>query len=226
MERTDIHPNVILQELLAKNPRKDKAEKLRQLNDICASHYAKSKIIRDFTLPSIGRICRMQGLFKTERTLYNACSKDYCDLINAWAAYSGPSSVKVSKIRPDVPVEHQYLLKIEDHALRSIIQSIIAQRDKLNKQLNIMKSQLKIQVDQRPVSTVVSIDEPSEWKTKNEPFLTDSEINALKKAISAEFMEDQGWLAGSDGEVYTAGGAIVFDPGFVTAIKKIVDRLT
>ena len=223
MEKTDIHPDVLLQELLAKNPRKDKAEKLRQLNEICADHHAQNKILRDFTLPSIGRLCRMQGLFKTERTLYNACSKDYCDLINAWAAYSGSSSVKISKGRTELPTEHLYLLKIEDHALRSIMQSVIAQRDKLKQQLDIVKSQIRIQVDQRPAGTAVAINESPQFGMEHMPILTDSERNALKKAISLGFMEDQGWVIGSDGEVYADSGAVVFEPGFVTAIKKITD---
>lgn len=223
MEKTDIHPDVLLQELLAKNPRKDKAEKLRQLNEICSDHYDQNRILRDFTLPSIGRLCRMKGLFKTERTLYNACSKDYCDLINAWAAYSGSSSVKISKGKMDLPAEHRYLFKIEDHALRSIMQSIIAQRDKLKKQLDIVKSQMRIQIDQRPAGIVTAINESAQFGMVHMPLLTDSEKNALIRAISFEFMEDQGWVIGSDGEVYADSGAVVFEPGFVTAIKKIID---
>ncbi|MBP2666365.1 MAG: hypothetical protein H6Q76_1345 [Firmicutes bacterium] len=224
MHKIDVHPDAVLETLLAKNPRSDKAEKLRRLHVICARHNSQVQALRDFTLASIGRLCKSHGLFKTERTLYNAGSEDYCLLINAWAAFSGPTSVKVTGREPKLPPEHQYLLKIDDHALRGIMQSVIAQRDKYKQQLNILKTQTRIEIDQRPRGAVIGDDNATKLFKGLKEKLTNSERDALCHAISQDFLEDRGWQIGSDGEIYSDNGTLLFYPGFATGIKKVLEE--
>lgn len=52
--------------------------------------------------------------------------------------------------------------------------------------------------------------------------LTDSERDALQKAISDGFLVDQGWKLGPGGDISTASGRILFEPGYVTAIRKVL----
>lgn len=222
MVKTDVHPNDVLETLLAKNPRSDKAAKLRQLHSICADHHAQSHAVRDFSLASVGRLCKSQSLFKTERTLYNAGSEDYCTLINAWATFSGSTSVKVTRQEPKVPPEHRYLTRIDDHAIRSIMQGVIAQRDKFKQQLHVLKQQVRIDIDQRPLGAVVGNDSATTVLIGLKGQFTDSERQSLARAISLDFLEDHGWKLGSDGEIYAANGTLLFDPGFATAIAKIL----
>lgn len=52
--------------------------------------------------------------------------------------------------------------------------------------------------------------------------LTDSERQALRKAVSDEFLESKGWREAEHGEIVTDKGRTVFDPGFATAIRKVL----
>ncbi|WP_420852641.1 gamma-mobile-trio protein GmtX [Rhodoferax antarcticus] len=49
-----------------------------------------------------------------------------------------------------------------------------------------------------------------------------SESDALNRAILKEFLADQGWAIGQDGEIITPTGRTLFEPGFVTAIRKVL----
>jgi hypothetical protein len=51
--------------------------------------------------------------------------------------------------------------------------------------------------------------------------LTDSEREALRKAVSKEFLTDEGWILGEDGEVLS-DGRMLYDPGYVGAIRKLL----
>lgn len=97
MEQTSVHPDEVLRALLDKGPRSQKAAHLKALHSICASQYAiKNQAMRDFSLPTIGRVCEVNGILKG-RVLYNAASKDYVELIKAWASYSGTPDIKLPK---------------------------------------------------------------------------------------------------------------------------------
>lgn len=51
---------------------------------------------------------------------------------------------------------HDCLKRIKDLATRSIMQAIIAARDKLMAQLNTLKANTKLTIDKRPLGTAVS----------------------------------------------------------------------
>jgi hypothetical protein len=225
MMRTTVHPDDILASLLAKSPRADKLQKLKELHIICANrHSDQHHSISDFSLSSIGRECKSKGLFKSERTLYTSGSGDYGTLINAWAAFSGPASVKITKHHALVPPEHDYLTKIQDHALRQIMQGVIAERDKLRQQLDILKSQTRFDVDQRPKEQSTNSAGLSAHPLLEELHLTESERTSLSRAISEVFFEDHGWREGDDGEVYSESSALLYDPGYLTSIRKLLGR--
>lgn len=216
---TEIHPDVVLESLLAKGARAQRRRNLAQMHELCRVQYDVGS--RDFSLPSIGRLCEAQGLLKG-RALYNAQSADYRALIEAWATYAGPPAPKASK-----PLaSYEYLMRIEDPAIRSIMQAIISERDKLKAQLNVLKTQTQLTVDRRPLGATI-VPTPSTYSaavaTMSE-HLTPSERNALQNAISHEFLEDQGWQEGSHGEITNAKGRTLFDVGFARAIRKILGR--
>ncbi len=51
--------------------------------------------------------------------------------------------------------------------------------------------------------------------------LTDSERNALEKAVSKKFIKECGWEEGSHGQI-KQGTRTLFDVGFTTAIRKVL----
>lgn len=222
MEQTNIHPDEVLAALLDKGPRSQKAANLKALHDICATQYAiKNLAVRDFSLPAIGRICEEKGVFKA-RVLYNAASEDYVSLIKAWSAFSGAPSIKPPKKEIAPPAGHAYLMRIEDPALRSIMQSVIVERDKLKSQLTLLKSTSQIVVNQRPLGATIAPGGDGVPILEIGAQLTDSESNALRRALSKEFLADQGWSIRQDGEVVTATGRTLFEPGYVSAIRKVL----
>lgn len=219
---TDIHPDAVLASLLAKGGRSQRTGNLKKLHDICRRNYEGGT--RDFSLPTIGRICEAEDVLKG-RALYNAPSADYRTLIEAWAAYAGPAAPKRPATQKTL-ASHEYLMRIEDPAIRSIVQAVIAERDKLRAQVNLLKSQAEVTVDRRPLgatlipqsstATVAALTMTAQ--------LTPSEQQALQRAISPQFLEDQGWREGSHGEILNGKGRTLFDVGYARAIRKVLEE--
>jgi hypothetical protein len=222
MEQTSVHPDEVLRALLDKGPRSQKAAHLKALHSICASQYAiKNQAMRDFSLPTIGRVCEVNGILKG-RVLYNAASKDYVELIKAWASYSGTPDIKLPKKDIKPPAGHAYLLRIDDPAIRSIMQSVIVERDKLKAQLALLKSKSHIVVNKRPLGAAVTHGESVVQILEIGAQLTESERDALRCAISKEFLADQGWVIQPDGEIVNDRNRVIYDPGYASAIKKVL----
>lgn len=222
MHKTSISPDEVLETLLAKGPRSNKAMTLKALHEICRDQYSKQNdYLRDFSLATVGRICESHGLFKG-RVLYNAASQDYVTLITSWAAFSGTASVKATKA-PQELRSHQYLMRIEDPALRSLMQTAIAERDDLRAKVNLLKSQMQITIDQRPLGATIAKSSAQTAILEMGAQLTESERQSLERAISNDFLAQEGWVAGAYGEITNQSGRTVYDVGYVTAIRKVLD---
>ncbi len=216
---TSIHPDTVLEALLAKGGRSQRTDNLRKLHDICRRQHGLSK---DFSIAAIGRICEVESVMKG-RALYNAASADYVSLMRAWAAYSGPTVPKAPPA-PKSLASQEFLMRIEDPAIRSIVQATTAERDKLRAQVNLLKSQTVVTVDRRPLGATVAPVSPTETVAMlmMNAQLSDSERKALARAISPSFLLDQGWCEGTHGEILTNKGRVVFDVGFAKAIRKVL----
>jgi hypothetical protein len=186
------------------------------LHEICRKQHENDS--RDFSIPTIGRLCEAQDILKG-RALYNKQSADYRSLMEAWAAYAGPPAPKA----PKTLASHEYLMKIDDPAIRSIMQATIAERDKLKAQLNVLKAHTQVTVDLRPLGAeIVSNPSGSTAVLAMAAQLTPSQREALQKAISRQFLEDQRWREGSRGEILNDKGRALFDVGFASGIRKVL----
>jgi hypothetical protein len=217
---TEIHPDVVLESLVANGGRAQRQGNLAKLHEICRKQYEGGS--NDFSLPVIGRQCETQDVLKA-RALYNAPSAAYRTLIAAWAAYAGPPAPKAPKA-PKALSSHEYLMRIEDPAIRFIMQAIIAERDKLRAQINTLLAHVQVTVDRRPLgATMVSHPsaEPIAVLTMKAQ-LTPSEREALQKAISLQFLKEQGWHEGSHGEILNDRGRTLFEVGYARAIRKVL----
>ncbi len=216
-DKTDIHPNVILEALLAKGGRSNRRANLAKMHEVCRKQHEVGS--RDFSLPVIGRLAEAASIMKG-RALYNAQSADYRLLIESWAAYAGPPPAKPSKML----ASHEYLMRIEDPAIRSIMQTAITERDKLKAQLNLLKANTQVIVDRRPQgATIFTTPEAQPVAVlAMSAQLTPSEREALKKAISPGYLEERGLMEGSHGEIVNERGRIMFEVGFARAIRKIL----
>ena len=200
------HPDTLLGELLSKGGRPLKLRNLRAIHELCrAQHEAGS---RDISISTIGKMCERDGLLAA-RGLYNAAMVDYRNLIGAWSTYAGPVVPKPKKQL----ASEDYLSRIDDPAIRAIVQGVIVERNKLKAQLNTLKANTTVVVDRRPALQRSDL--------ALSAIFTDSERRALFKAVSPEFLESQGWREADFGEVVNSRGRTVFDPGFATAVRKI-----
>src|SRR6202140_4056562 len=214
---TDIQPDAVLESLLAKGGRSNRRASLAKMYELCRRQHEAGS--RDFSLSAIGRLAEAEGIMKG-RALYNAPSADYRALIEAWAAYAGPPVPKA----PRTLASHEYLMRIEDPAIRSIMQAIIAERDKLKAQLNVLKANAQVTVDRRPLGATVAAVPHAQPVTvlAMAAQLTPSEREALQKAVSAHYLEERGLREGSHGEIVNARGRTVFEVGFARAIRKVL----
>jgi hypothetical protein len=215
--KTDIHPDAVLESLLAKGGRSNRRANLANMHELCRKQHEAGS--RDFSLPAIGRLAEAEGIMKG-RALYNAQSADYKALIEAWAAYAGPPAPKP----PKTLASHEYLMRIEDAAIRSIMQAIIAERDKLKAQLNVLKAHAQVTVDRRPLGATVATapgSQPVAVLAMAAQF-TPSEREALQKAVSADYLEERDLREGSHGEIVNDRGRTVFEVGFARAIRKVL----
>lgn len=214
---TDVHPNTVLTALLSKGPRAQVQRTLNKLHEICRKQHETGA--KDFSISTIGRIAEEQGIIKG-RVLYNASSRNYKELIQAWAAYIGPSAVPL----PKSLASHSYLMRIDDPAIRSIVQAIIAERDVLRAQLNMLKASTIGTIDMRPIgATIVPNLRGATAILEIGAQLTESEREALEKAISPAFLEAEDWEEGPHGEIWKKkGGRVIFLHGFASAIRRII----
>lgn len=214
---TNIHPDAVLESLLAKGARSNKRANLERMHELCRKQHEAGS--RDFSLPAIGRLAEAGGIMKG-RALYNAQSADYSALIHAWAAYAGPPMLKPQKTL----ASHEYLMRIDDPAIRSIMAAIIGERDKLKAQINTLKANTHVTVDRRPLGTTFSSTTGAQPVVVLAPSsqLNGSERDALQKAVSVDYLEQRGLKEGSHGEIVNERGRTMFEVGFARAIRKVL----
>lgn len=205
-------PDVVIQEILATKPRPQKVQALKAIHELCRAHHDSGG--RDFSVLAIGKLCEEKGLL-TARGLYNSASADHRKLIESWARLAGPAPVKVKKALST----DEFVMEIKDPVVRMLVQTTIAERNKLKADLNVLRQAKRIEVDRRPLVE----DEPVGAISASG--LTESERDALKQAVSKQFIEDQGWEERDLGEIVNQRGKTLFAPGFATGVRKLLGAL-
>jgi len=122
---------------------------------------------------------------------------------------------------PKTLAGHKYLMRIEDPAIRFIMQSIIAEHDKLRAQLNVLKANAQVTVERRPLGATAAAAHGSQPVTvlaMAEQF-TPSKREALQKAVASDYLEARGLREGSHGEIVNERGRTMFELGFAGAIS-------
>jgi len=213
------HPDTILENLISAQQGKKKVDSLKRLHTICRHQYASGS--NDFSIGTLGRLCAKNGLF-SEKTLYNSTSNDYRTLIQAWSIFAGDS-------RPQVGVEitvEKFYSRISDPALRSVIQSLVHEKDKLKAQVNILKSSIVVGLDLKDSHFALALKNsrlPLAIKTGVQPLtLTPSEIEALEAVVSKRFQEENNLTETPFGELPSDNGRVILHAGFTNAIRKVV----
>lgn len=213
------HPDDVLGALIEGCTREQKRINLKRLHDLCGAHHAGTK---DFSLPVIGKLWEATGGIKA-RALYNAPSEDYRTLIKAWEQFSGPVKPRTEEAK--LKASHEFIARIDDPAIRALVHRALIDRDRLRAEVNLLKSLTHLNLDHSPSAPEVVVTPPQNDSSSQAPavVLTPSEREALERAISAEFLDDQGWTEGRSGEVLNEKGRRLFEPGFTRAIRKLLE---
>lgn len=207
--RGELHPDVLFERLLERSQREDRRRNLHLIQKICKAQCESSK---DLSLRTIGKLCEAAGGLGA-RTLYNKPSEDYRALIQSWVVHSGKEG-GTHKARALDPFEERLLRCVNDSALRTLIQQGFKDLKVARAELNMLKSVSVFSIDRRPQRTT-----PQPPAMDKE--LLPSEREALAAAIRPEFLKDQGWSEGRDGQIRTSTGRTLFQAGFAKAIRKV-----
>lgn len=209
-------PGEVLDSILAKQVRSDKVKRLKQLNALLEK--ISTQKIRDFSLGSIGRICEREGIFSA-RTINNAQSADYRTLVEAWEANFGGAGRKTANDIDSTRLERL----TKDPALRTILQSLAIENRKLRAELNSLRSLTAITIDLRPQSLSNG---QQEFSKGNRAELTGQEIVALELLCRPDWPDSEGWKVTPTDAIVNENGRVLFDVGFLSAIRKLVARET
>lgn len=215
IESTTLHPDAVLATLLTKALRTRRQRTLRAVHEICRRQHQAGK--RDFSLATIGKFCEADRILN-HRSIYNDGSMDYRSLTETWAAYAGPPS-------PPSPKElasAEYLMRIPDPAIRSIMQTIVAERDKLRAQINTLKAHAQVVIDRRPSSSIAGSALAPTTALSMVSRLTKAERTALQQAITPEFLQSEGWHESEHGQITNDRGRTIYRLGYVTAMRKVL----
>jgi len=209
-----MHPDELLEQLKA-NANLRKQKNLDIVHAVCREQYERGS--KDFSVAIISRISEERG-GPVRSTIHNKTGDDFKGLIKSWAEHTGGVTRKVRKVSEN-PI-YAVLEKIENPAVRSVMGSVLAENTKLRGEINLLKSNSEIVIDRRSVTTNAHNSTIDILPTSTG--LTNTEIEALRHAISDKLMQDEGWSQDEHGRIFNAKGRAVFKVGFVSAIRKII----
>lgn len=216
-----IHPDEVLKSL-KEGARSQKQRNFDIIHQVCAELQRLGS--RDFSFATIGRMSEERGGI-SRRTLYNKTSVEFQGLIQEWATFSKASQKKTASRAQAAPLaENDLLRKIADPALRALFGGIIADRNRLRTEINLLKANANVVIDKRVLPGHVDVTPQGQivQVLEGTAALSESEKIAFTKAISPEFLLQEGWIEGENGEIYNARGRKLFDVGFTNAIRKVL----
>lgn len=216
-----VDPNQLFAVLTA-STRPQKRRNLEVTHQVCAELHRLGS--RDFSLATVGRMSEERGGM-SQRALYNSTSGDFKALILAWASFAvaGVKPAAGQKVREATQEDSGLLKKIDDPALRTLLGYIIAERDRLRGEVKLLRANANVVVDRRVLPGHINVTPKGQVvQVMSSAGLSDTEKQALRRAISAEFLAQEDWSEGPNGEILNSHSRKLFDIGFANAIRKLL----
>ncbi len=207
-------------ETIKPGARPQKQRNLEIIHQVCAElHRLGSK---DFSLATVGRISEERGGM-SQRALYNATSNDFKALIRSWEAFSAHKKTEHKSRDKQLP-DNALLQKIPDPALRALMGVIIAERDRLRGEVKVLKSNANVVIDKRVLPGHVNVTPQGQIIQVMDGIarLSETERHSLSQAVSEDFLRQEGWSEGANGEILNSHGRKIFDIGFANAIRRLL----
>lgn len=210
----EMHPDELFSKLY-ENASTRKKKTLELINNACKKQSESST--KDFSIGTIARLIIDDG-GPSEQALRNKNAEDYRALIKLWANHCDTTTKKPKKEKAST-LNDDILANVSDPTTRALVGMLISENKKLKRENSLLKEQTTLTIDMRPINDINS---NKDVVIVNPSYnLTDSEIDALRNAISNEFMNHQGWTIDKFGRVKESG-IQVYKAGYVTAIQKIL----
>lgn len=222
--QTQINPDEVLENLKATCGNRRSKDNLDILHGVCQRQ--KEGNSKDFTLPTIGELSsKANGPGYTSIRTTDASGQRFQQLITAWANYTGgvtSQSKRENKQENQPPTLADLLQKAGvDAALVALVGRLEVEHRKAVNALNVAKSQGEVIVDRRKIAHQAAPSATPEVLPATT--LTYMEREALQTALSAEFLEQEGWSIDKSGRIKNDKKRTIFKAGFATALRKMLD---
>lgn len=212
-----MHPDDMLAQLLESASKRRRAS-LEIIHAVCREQHARGA--KDFSIATIARLSEAKG-GPTDSTIRNKTGEEYQGLIKCWASHTGGSQRKLPKLSEDPIMD--LVASVEKPEVRAILSSIVAENRKLKREVNLLKHQVSqtavLDLRELPKGDVTPPHSGELLPSAKQ--LTDSEMAALREAISPEKLADEGWSIDANGFLLNSNGRRIYAVGYVSAIKKL-----
>jgi len=175
---------------------------------------------RDFSIKQIGRLSESRGGL-TYNSLRATKNDFYRDLIEAYKLKSLKNArLLVKEKQRDPRTQDEFLAeKIDDPALKAAFMQIIKERNRYRADFNRLSSQTAINIDMRPEKPTAKT---IEFMPSISGLLDEHEIEILKTVFSENELSAKNWEVTDIGSVKDEYGDMIFPPGFVEIIEKLI----
>ena len=180
--------------------------------------------VKDFSIGTIARLMQDKG-GPSEQALRNKTpsASDYRVLISKWAEYSN-TSLKKPRKQSSTGINDEILANVGDPTTRALVGMILSENKKLKNENSLLKQQTTLTIDMRKSKDeILGVGQNTVLVSPSHD-LTEMELKALREAISDDFMNHRGWNVDDHGRVKEKG-VLVYKPGYVNAIKKILKEV-
>lgn len=214
------HPDEFL-EALCKDASTRKKNTLKLINAVCKEQAEHGNT--DFSIAKIATLLTDKG-GPSEQSLRNKAASDYRALIKNWAQFTNGSIKKKKKSEVFSNTNDEILNGISDPTAKAYVGMILSENRSLRNENHILKI-AEVTIYKPGLNGLSPSSVSNEELALPSHKLTNTEIEALRHAISVELMKSQDWTTDERGRVEKNGNRI-FKPGFITAIKKILEDYT
>lgn len=186
--------------------------------NVCKDQYERGS--NDFSIATIGKYSAEQG-GPAVQSIRNKSGEHFRLLIKTWADNAGGSTKKPARL--ELTQLSAAMEKVEDPAARAMIGMLMADRKTLKSENDLLKKSVNIVIDRRILSVTSKPEDPNEEQAC-QSLLSAIEIEALLHAVSDKILEAEGWIAENNGSMVNEKGRVIFKPGYLTAIQKVLSK--
>lgn len=204
------NPNEVYQAVLSQLKSTRSRKSLEAMHAICEEHYSSGAV--DFRIATIAKLGANRGV-PSAQTIRNKTGESYRAVLDEWRKL-GDQKKKASKDQITPTGKYDWVNGLDKPAHRYLILDLIAQVRHIKAENKGLASIKKLNIDLRSGA------EAAEESLL--PRFLSHELDALKEAISEEFLLRQGWIRGERGSIKDENGKVIFRNGFVDVIEKVL----